>query len=147
MLNAGSESQMELPLDRAEMERLIQAAKEARSRAYAPYSHFAVGAALLAADHQIYIGCNVENASFGLTICAERAAVANAVAQGHRDFLALAVVAESDSGLVTPCGACRQVLAEFNPRLPVICTNGAGQTKILRLDDLLPYRFDFRSGR
>jgi cytidine deaminase len=136
---------MKTTLDPKQIEQLIEAAKEARGRAFAPYSRFSVGAALLGPDQQIYLGCNVENASFGLTICAERAAVANAVAHGCHDFHALAVVAESDSGLVTPCGACRQVLAEFSPHLTVICSDGAGQTKIFGLDDLLPYRFDFNA--
>ena len=138
---------METTLRPEQIEQLIQAAIKAGRCAYAPYSRFNVGAALLAANNSIYAGCNIENASFGLTICAERAAVANAIADGCRDFLALAVVAHSEGGSLTPCGACRQVLAEFNPHLTVICSNGIGQTRILRLDDLLPYRFEFSSQR
>jgi len=138
---------METTLRPEQIEQLIQAAIKAGRCAYAPYSRFNVGAALLAANHSIYAGCNIENASFGLTICAERAAVANAIADGCRDFLALAVVAQSEGGSLTPCGACRQVLAEFNPHLTVICSNGIGQTRILRLDDLLPYRFEFSPQR
>jgi cytidine deaminase len=134
---------MDTALEPKQIDTLVEAAKEARQRAYAPYSRFQVGAALLGSDGQVYAGCNVENASFGLTICAERAAVANAIAHGCREFVALAVVAQSDSGLVTPCGACRQVLAEFNPNLPVICSNGTDPVRTLLLNDLLPYRFDF----
>lgn len=95
-----------------EWDRLVDAAWVARDHAYAPYSKFAVGAALLAADGRIFVGCNVENISFGLTNCAERVAIGAAVAAGVRDFVAVAVVA--DTGVpVSPCGACRQVLAEF----------------------------------
>ncbi len=117
------------------MARLVEAAQGARAAAYAPYSHFAVGAALLAADGTIYTGCNVENASFGLTICAERNAIAHAVAQGARQFPAIAVVTENG---VTPCGACRQVLAEFNREMLVILANTAGQRRAYRLPELLP---------
>ncbi|MCX8035961.1 MAG: cytidine deaminase [Candidatus Sumerlaeia bacterium] len=123
--------------------RLIEAAQAAREKAYAPYSHFAVGAALLGADGKTYIGCNVENASYGLTVCAERAAIVGAVAAGCRNFLALAVVADTGAeNIVTPCGACRQVLAEFSPDLTVVCANLAGQTAAYRLGGLLPHRFD-----
>ena len=104
--------------------RLITAAQAARRNAYAPYSHFTVGAALLAQDGTIYTGCNVENASYGLSICAERNAVFHAVASGTRDFLAVAVATENG---VTPCGACRQVLAEFNPQMTVLLVDAAGQ--------------------
>ncbi len=117
---------------------LIAAASEVRARAYVPYSHFAVGAALLAGDGQIYIGCNVENASYGLTICAERNAVARAVAAGQRIFTAVAVVTENG---VTPCGACRQVLAEFNPQLLVVVADTAGNQQRYRLSELLPAAF------
>lgn len=117
---------------------LIAAAADVRARAYAPYSHFAVGAALLAGDGQIYTGCNVENASYGLAICAERNAVAHAVAAGQRTFAAIAVVTENG---VTPCGACRQVLAEFNPQLLVIVADVSGNRKRYRLSELLPAAF------
>ncbi len=110
----------------------------AREAAYAPYSHFAVGAALRAADGTIYTGCNVENASYGLTICAERNAVAHAVGQGRRHFTAVAVVTENG---VTPCGACRQVLAEFGPHMAVIMADLAGNLRTCALSDLLPEAF------
>src|SRR5688572_3536307 len=101
-----------------DLELLVTQAKEVRSRAYAPYSKFAVGAALLARSGRTYLGCNVENLSFGLTVCAERNAVFAAVAAGEREFSALAIVADSETP-VSPCGACRQVLAEFGLELKV----------------------------
>ena len=116
-------------------EALVEAAWDARQRAYAPYSNFAVGAALLAADGRIFAGCNVENLSYGLTNCAERVAIGAAVAAGVREFLAVAVVA--DTGVpISPCGACRQVLAEFGvPR--VILANRSEHLEFA-LDQLLP---------
>lgn len=126
-----------------QMAALLEAATSARERAYAPYSHFAVGAALLGTDGKTYTGCNVENASYGLTLCAERAAVAAAVAAGCRSFVALAIVADTGmEKIVTPCGACRQVLAEFAPGLTLVCANIGGQSATYRLGDLLPHRFD-----
>jgi len=118
--------------------RLVAAATEARTTAYAPYSRFPVGAALLTADARIIVGCNVENASYGLSSCAERNATFRAVAEGARRFEAIAVVTE---GGVAPCGACRQVLAEFNPEMAVILADTAGLWTILPLDDLLPRAF------
>ncbi len=121
-----------------ELRRLIAAAAAAREAAYVPYSHFAVGAALLGPGGRIFTGCNVENASFGLTICAERNAVAGAVGQGVRQFSAIAVVTGNG---VTPCGACRQVLAEFNPNMTVIAADVSGQHQSYVLSDLLPAAF------
>jgi len=119
---------------------LIRAALEARERAYAKYSNFRVGAALLTADGQIFSGCNVENISYGLTICAERAAVFAAVAAGQQKFerLALAI-----SGGATPCGACRQVLFEFAPALPILIIDADRMqaVKEVNLRDLLPAAF------
>jgi cytidine deaminase len=117
---------------------LQQVAKQAQKKAYAPYSGFAVGAALLATDGAIYVGCNVENASYGLTICAERNAIAHAVACGAQQFTAVAVVTENG---VTPCGACRQVLAEFGPRMTVIVADARGNQQIYSLAELLPDAF------
>lgn len=116
---------------------LVNEAARARNQAYAPYSKFAVGAALLTRSGGIFIGCNVENASIGLTICAERAAVAVAIAQGHNDFAAIAVVTDSAKPCA-PCGACRQVLAEFNPTLQVVMATTSGATQEVSLADLLP---------
>ncbi len=121
--------------------RLIRAALEARERAYAPYSHFAVGAALLAADGRIFTGCNVENASYGLTMCAERVALFKAVSEGAREFTAIAIAC--GTGPCAPCGACRQVLREFSPdHLLVIMTDAAGkEVRKERLSSLLPSSF------
>ena len=114
---------------------LVMAAWQARESAYAPYSKFPVGAALLASDGRIFIGCNVENLSYGLTTCAERVALGAAVAAGAREFLAIAVVA--DTGVpISPCGACRQVLAEFAVPL-VVAANRSTRLEFL-LADLLP---------
>jgi cytidine deaminase len=126
--------------DKTDVRHLIEAAKEARSRAYAPYSRFRVGAALLASDGRIYTGCNVENASFGLSLCAERNAVARAVADGRRQFSAIAIYAGTDQP-VSPCGACRQVLAEFNPRMMVIMASRGGAFRAVGLERLLPRSF------
>ena len=117
---------------------LIALATQARKQAYAPYSHYEVGAALWTASGQVYTGCNVENASYGLTICAERTAAVKAVSSGERDFVAIAVVT-ADGG--TPCGACRQVLAEFGPHMRVLVADAAGNCKVYRLDELLPDAF------
>ena len=116
---------------------LIDAATKARGRAYAPYSKFAVGAALRTRSGRIVTGCNVENLSFGLTVCAERAAVFAAITLGEREFEAIAVVAESQTP-VTPCGACRQVLAEFAEDLPICSANLQGARFESTLRELLP---------
>lgn len=120
--------------------RLLAAAREAAERAYAPYSRLRVGAALLAADGRIFSACNVENASFGLSICAERAAVFKAVSEGVRRFAAVAVTLR---GLrpVPPCGACCQVLAEFNPAMQVVLPGADGEPFIYTLDQLLTLPF------
>lgn len=116
---------------------LIEQAIAARRHAYAPYSRFAVGAALRTKSGRVYCGCNVENLSFGLTICAERSAVSAAIAAGEREFVAIAVVADAKEP-VTPCGACRQVLAEFAPDLPICSANLDGQTFESTIRELLP---------
>lgn len=122
---------------------LLDRAKDARSRAYAPYSGFLVGAALLTADGSIVTGGNVENGSYGMTICAERAAVVRAVAEGHKEFRAIVIAADSDRVRVAaPCGACLQVLAEFDPDDEMLVAFPHGDsTQIVRLGDLLPVRF------
>lgn len=119
--------------------RLLQAAREARGRAYAPYSKFKVGAALLCSGGKIYAGCNVENASYGLTLCAERVAVAKALSEGETRFLALAVISGS-SRKITPCGACRQFLAEFGD-MDIGMADREGRCKVRRLSRLLPESF------
>jgi cytidine deaminase len=118
-------------------ESLLQAAIDARRNAHAPYSNFPVGAAIECSDGTVFTGCNVENLSFGLTMCAERVAVGAAVAAGHRDFLCVAVVAETNVP-ISPCGACRQVLAEFHPTLQILSANLKGQIEEFSLADLLP---------
>lgn len=114
---------------------LVEAAQQVRLHAHAPYSHVTVGAALRGASGRIYTGCNVENASFGLTVCAERNAVFAAVAAGEREFSALAVASESG---MTCCGACLQVLSEFAADLAVTLVDGAGRTRETTLATLLP---------
>ena len=122
--------------------RLMQEAERALRTAHAPYSRFPVGAALLTAGGRIIVGCNVENASFGLSICAERNAVFRAVAEGEREFVAIAVTARRGHG-ASPCGACRQVLHEFAPRLWVHWWEGGGRIVKRRLDQLLANAFAF----
>lgn len=122
------------------MESLIQAAREAREKAYAPYSGFKVGAAVLNRDGRIFSGCNVENASYGLTNCAERTAVFKAVSEGGTQLTALAVIADTRKP-VAPCGACRQVMAEFGIEKIIMC-NTKGERHIATLDQLLPAVFD-----
>ncbi len=121
-------------------EELVAAARAVREHAYAPYSAFAVGAALLCEDGSVVTGCNVENASYGLSQCAERVAVASAVVAGKRRFTTLAVVGPPQ-GVTAPCGACRQVLAEFAPALRVLYGSGAGVASTT-LAELLPLAFE-----
>jgi len=122
-----------------EIEQLALVAVDARGRAYAPHSHFDVGAAILTRDHQITPGCNVENASFGLTICAERVAASAAVAAGYREWKALAI---ASVGGVAPCGACRQFLAEFGLDVTIILINVTdGSRRVCQLSQLLPDAF------
>lgn len=122
------------------VEKLIKAAGAARSRAYAPYSCFQVGAAILTAEGRYYTGCNIENVSYGLSCCAERVALFKAVSNGERNFEALAVTAGTEE-YCAPCGACRQVLAEFNPGLKVYMANGRGEYRLLTVAELLPAAF------
>ena len=127
-------------------EELMAQAKLAMEKAYAPYSKFQVGAALLGADGQVYTGCNVENAAYSPTMCAERVAVGKAVSNGCREFAALAVCGGENGeirGLCTPCGVCRQVLSEFDPagEMQVILVNRDGKTKEFTLAELFPCSF------
>jgi cytidine deaminase len=122
---------------------LLDAATRGRAQAYAPYSRYAVGAAVLAKSGRVYAGANLENASYGLSVCAERNAVAAAIAAGEKQWLALAVVTES-SPPASPCGACRQVLAEFADDLAILLANDRGEQLRLQLADLLPHQFRFR---
>jgi cytidine deaminase len=122
-----------------ELQKLIQAAIETRKQSYSPYSNFAVGAAVLSNDGYIYGGCNIENASYGLTNCAERTAIFNAVSNGKRNISAIAVVADTDRPC-SPCGACRQVIGEF--KIPcIIMANLKGEYKTVTLEELLPFSF------
>jgi len=122
------------------IEQLIEAARAAARRAYAPYSGFAVGASALGEDGAVYTGCNVENASYGLTLCAERAAIFNAVSHGCRRFQALAIYTPTPEP-TPPCGACRQVMAEFSPEMEIVCAcDGPGRLRA-SLSSLLPSSF------
>lgn len=124
---------------------LIEAAAAARRNAHAPYSGFAVGAALLDASGRVHVGANVENASLGLSVCAERVAVGRAVSDGARAFVAIAVVTDADT-LTAPCGACRQVLVEFAPHLRILLASPRAGRAEYRLDDLLAHPFtDYRA--
>lgn len=122
-----------------EIQKLMDCAIKARENAYSPYSHFAVGAALLCEDGTLYEGCNIENASYGLTNCAEQTAIFKAVSEGHIKFKALAVVADTE-GPCALCGACRQVMAEFKIPL-IIMGNLMGNIKIVTMEELLPFSF------
>ena len=121
--------------------KLIEAARAARENAHAPYSNFRVGAALRTKAGKIYSGCNIENATYGLTVCAERVAIFKAMSEGERNFDAIAVVTDTDT-LTPPCGACRQLIWEFCGDVPVILSNLKGKTETLRMRDLFPKPFD-----
>lgn len=124
-----------------ELDALKEAALQARLRAHAPFSSFLVGAAIQARDGRVFGGCNVENSSYGLTMCAERTAIFRAVAEGAKRFTRIAVVADTET-LTPPCGACRQVLWDLCGDLEVILFNLRGQAETCRLRDLLPRAFD-----
>jgi cytidine deaminase len=125
----------------SEYDALIAAAKQARENAHAPYSNFRVGAALRAKSGRVFTGCNVENATLGLTCCAERTAIFKAVSEGERGFEAIAVVADTDT-LTPPCGACRQIIWEFCGDVPVIMANLKGKVLQESMATLLPRAFD-----
>lgn len=119
---------------------LIEAARKAREWAYVPYSRFPVGAAILTKDGKLYMGCNIENSSYGLTNCAERTAIFKAVSEGEMRFSTIAVIADTE-GPVSPCGACRQVMSEFEPDARVILANLKGDVTVTTVRDLLPGAF------
>ena len=123
------------------MNAIIQAALSARKNAHAPFSKFKVGAALEDVDGRIHTGCNVENATYGLTLCAERVAVFKAISEGARQFVRVVVAADTDT-LTPPCGACRQILWEFCGDVPVVLVNLHGKTETYQLKDLFPKPFD-----
>jgi cytidine deaminase len=127
------------------VEALIESARAARDHAYAPYSGFQVGAAVLAESGRVYVGCNVENASYGATLCAERAAIAQMIASGDKRLLAVAVFVDAEEPAM-PCGICRQVIAELGPHAAVI-TSTLGATEHRTIDQLLPDPFVFRRER
>lgn len=122
------------------MDELIHAAEAAREKAYAPYSKFKVGAAVETKNGKIFSGCNVENASYGLSNCAERTAIFNAVSEGEREFTRLAVIADTPEP-ASPCGACRQVIAEFGIKTIIMC-NTKGERRDVKLQELLPFAFN-----
>jgi cytidine deaminase len=119
---------------------LLKAAEEAKNKAYVPYSKFRVGAALLTKEGKVYTGCNIENASFGATNCAERTAIFKAVSEGEKEFAAIAINTDAES-LTFPCGICRQVMVEFAHDLKLIIGNPEGKYKVFTMDDILPNSF------
>ena len=122
---------------------LIEAATEARLQSVAPFSNFLVGAALRTSAGKVYIGCNIESASYGLTVCAERVAIWKALSEGERDFTELAVVADTET-LTPPCGTCRQIIWEFCKHATIVLANLRGETEIVSIRELLPRAFDAR---
>lgn len=124
-------------------ESLIETAKRARAQSVAPFSNFQVGAALKTADGKVYTGCNVESASYGLTVCAERVAIWKALSEGERHFTDLAVVADTET-LTPPCGTCRQIIWEFARNARIVFANLEGKSEEFQIADLLPRAFDAR---
>lgn len=130
-------------MERPDFAAVIAAAHLGRTRAYVPYSKFAVGAAVLTASGQIFPGCNIENAAYPVTLCAERVALFSAYAAGERDIVAIAVITATDD-VASPCGACRQVLLELAPQSVVLLLNVAGAQRITTPQELLPHGFGAR---
>ena len=126
-----------------DIESLIEAAKRARLQSVAPFSNFQVGAAVRTADGKVYTGCNVESASYGLTVCAERVAIWKALSEGERHFTDLAVVADTET-LTPPCGTCRQIIWEFARGAKIVFANLAGHSEVFHVAELLPRAFDAR---
>ena len=123
------------------LKELIEVAKQARENSHAPFSRFRVGAAVQTKDGKIYSGCNVESASYGLTVCAERVAIWKAVSEGEKDFEQFAVVADTET-LTPPCGACRQIIWEFCGDIPITFANLKGDVETIQMKELLPRAFD-----
>ena len=121
---------------------LLELARRAAEHSYSPYSHFPVGAALECADGTVFTGCNVENAAYGDTICAERTAAVKAVSEGHRDFVRIAIWGDSRE-YCYPCGSCRQFLQEFSKEMTVVCGRGDGEYVSHPLNEMMPFTFDF----
>ncbi|HEX6283988.1 MAG TPA: cytidine deaminase [Pyrinomonadaceae bacterium] len=126
-----------------DLQPLIEAAKHARSHSVAPFSNFLVGAAVKTESGKVYTGCNVESASYGLTVCAERVAIWKALSEGERQFTALAVVADTET-LTPPCGTCRQIIWEFARGATIVFANLSGQSEVFHIAELLPRAFDAR---
>jgi len=124
-----------------DLEKLIEAAGNVREKAYAPFSEFKVGAAVETKEGKIYTGCNVESASYGLTVCAERVAIWKAVSEGEKEFTKVAVVADTEE-LTPPCGVCRQIIWEFCGDVPVTFANLKGKVETVQMKELLPRAFD-----
>ncbi|HXA81691.1 MAG TPA: cytidine deaminase [Methylomirabilota bacterium] len=125
----------------SEHDALIAAATKVRENAHAKFSNFRVGAALHAASGKVFTGCNIENATFGLTLCAERVAIFKAISEGERRFDSIAVVTDTET-LTSPCGACRQIIWEFCGDIPVVLANLKGKVEVLRMSQLFPKPFD-----
>ena len=125
------------------LQELIETAKTARLRSIAPFSNFLVGAAVKTEDGKVYIGCNVESASYGLTVCAERVAIWKALSEGERKFTELAIVADTET-LTPPCGTCRQIIWEFAKNATIVLANLQGETQVVSIRELLPRAFDAR---
>ena len=123
---------------------LIEQARSAQERAYAPYSNFRVGVAILGTSGKVYVGCNVENASYGMTMCAEQGAISAAVVSGERSFTHMALITDSPHA-ESPCGACRQVLSEFAPDLQILSVGSEGTEERWKLEELLPMAFTPKS--
>lgn len=121
-------------------EKLLKEAEKARKKAYTPYSKFKVGAAVLTSDGKIFTGCNIENASFGLTVCAERVAILKAISEGSYKFEAIAIIGDTNRPC-SPCGACRQVISEFGKDIKIVMSNLKGEVKIKKISELLPEAF------
>ncbi len=119
---------------------LAHKAVEAKKNALSPYSNFRVGAALLTKNNKIYLGCNVENSTFGLSICAERTAIFKAISEGERKFKAIAIASDSPD-YISPCGACRQIIYDLCGEIDIICTNSKEEYKIFKTSELLPFAF------